>query len=232
MNCAGWLMGTAIRSAWPPNWVFVAVSWPFGIAQTFSRMIMSFIMRDRDSKMMRALTIAGTLLLTPLLLAQGNALKPVPNLELRLSPGEMVNGVPQTFTFRLINVSQHNVWVPDPTVECSNSVGGYLSLGVQFAPLHPPGSETRGGCVVDEFKPPILVRAQKWKVLAPGEAIEKTASRAQLRYEVELPGTYEFWAEYHPPMLRPGEQETLRERGVDFSVENLTTSHLTFRTKP
>jgi len=89
---------------------------------------------------MRAQTIAGMLLLTPCLLAQVGAQKPVPNLELRLLPGEMVNGVPQTFTFELINVSHHNVWVADPAVQCDDSYDGSLSLRVKFTPLHPPGS--------------------------------------------------------------------------------------------
>jgi hypothetical protein len=75
---------------------------------------------------MRVLTIAGTFLLTPFLLAQGDAPKPIANLELRLLPGEMANGVPQAFTFELINVSRHNVWVPEPTVECTNTYNGYL----------------------------------------------------------------------------------------------------------
>ena len=61
---------------------------------------------------MRALTIVGALLLTPCLLAQGDAQKPLPNLELRILPGERVNGVPQAFTFELINITDHNVWVP------------------------------------------------------------------------------------------------------------------------
>lgn len=181
---------------------------------------------------MRALAIIGTVLFTPLLLAQASAQKTPPSLELHLIPGEMLHGFPQTFTFTLTNVTQHNVWVPDPSMECSNSLRGYLWLGLRSVPFHPPGSETREQCVVDGFREPILIRVQKWKVLAPGEAIENTASRAQLRYEVKQPGTYEFWAEYNPPSLRLEDQQALRERGVDFPFEKLITRHLTFETKP
>ena len=180
---------------------------------------------------MRVLTIAGTLLLTPFLLAQGDAPKPIANLELRLLPGEMANGVPRGFTFELINVTRHNVWVPEPTVECTDSYEGYLLLRVKFTPLYSPGSETGGGCAGDKLNwPPILERAREWKLLPPGEAVEKTVPRAELRYEVGQSGTYEFWAEYYPPALEPADQQTLRERGIDFPLEKLTTSHLTFRT--
>ena len=180
---------------------------------------------------MRFLTIAGTLLLTPFLLAQGDAPKPIANLELHLLPGEMANGVPRVFTFELINVTHHNVWVPEPTVECTDSYDGYFLLRVKFTPLHPPGSETGGGCAGDKLnRPPILERAQEWKLLPPGEAIEKTVPRAELHYEAGRPGTYEFWAEYYSPALKPADQQTLRERGIDFPLEKLTTSHLTFKT--
>jgi hypothetical protein len=147
---------------------------------------------------MRVLTLAGTLLLTPFLLAQGDAPTPIANLELRLLPGEMANGVPQAFTFELINVSRHNVWVPEPTVECTNTYNGYLWLRVRFTPLYSPGSETGGGCAGDKLNwPPILERAQEWKLLPPGEAVEKTVPRAELHYEVGQSGRYEFWAEYY-----------------------------------
>ena len=180
---------------------------------------------------MRVVTIAGTLLLTPFLLAQGDSQKPVANLELRLLPGEMVNGVPQEFTFRLINVTRHNVRVPEPTVECTDSYDGYLLLRVKFTPLHARGSETGGGCAGDRLNwPPILKRAQEWKLLPPGEAIEKTVPRAEMHYEIGQSGTYEFWAEYYPPALEPADQQALRERGIDFPLEKLTTLRLTFKT--
>jgi hypothetical protein len=179
---------------------------------------------------MRVLTIAGALLLASYLLAQEGAQKLVPNLELRLTPGELVNGVPQAFTFRLINVTLHNVWVPEPAMECTDSYNGYLWLGLKFTPLHMPGTEAGGGCAGDRLNwPPILERVQEWKLLPPGEAIETTVPRAELHYEVGQSGTYEFWAEYHPPALQPADQRALRERGIDFPLEKLTTLHQTFK---
>jgi hypothetical protein len=171
------------------------------------------------------------LLLTTSLPAQGNAQEPIPKLVLRLAPAEIVNGVPQAFTFRLINITHHNVWVADPGVECTDSYNGYFSLRVKFTPFRPPGSEDGGGCAGDRLNwPPILERAQEWKLLPPGEAIEKTIRRAELHYELGQPGIYEFWAEYYPPALQPADQQTLRERGIDFPLNKLTTSHLTFKT--
>jgi hypothetical protein len=180
--------------------------------------------------LMRMLTIAWMLLLTPLLMPLRDAQKAIPNLELRFVPGDMVNGIPQAFTFELINVTGHNVWVADPGVQCINSYYGYFSLRLHFTPLHPPASETGGGCVVDRFGwPPILERVQEWKVLPPGEEIKKTVSLAAMHYEVKKAGTYEFWAEYSPPAAKPTDQQTLRERGIDFPLDPLTTSHLIFK---
>ena len=179
----------------------------------------------------RARTIVGMLLLTTTLPAQENVQEPIPNLVLRLAAAEIVNSVPQAFTFRLINTSHHNVWVADPGVECADSYNGYFSLRVKFTPFHPPGSEDGGGCAGDRLNwPPILERAQEWKLLPPGQAIEKIIRRTELRYEVGQPGIYEFWAEYYPPALQPADQQTLRERGIDFPLNKLTTSHLTFKT--
>jgi hypothetical protein len=78
--------------------------------------------------------------------------------------------------------------------------------------------------------PPILERAKEWELLPPGGAIEKTVPRAELGYEVGQSGTYEFWAEYYSPAIEPADQQTLRERGIDFPFQKLTTSRLTFKT--
>ena len=180
---------------------------------------------------MRVLTIVGTLLLTPGVLARSDAQKPVPNLELRLLPRERINGIPRAFTFELINVTHHNVWVAEPAVQCDDSFDGTLSLRMKFIPLHPPGSETGGGCAADRFNyPPILERSQEWKLLPPGERLEKTASLADLHYESGQSGSYEFWAEYFPADVQPADQQALRDRGIDFPIEKLTTSHLKFTT--
>jgi hypothetical protein len=177
------------------------------------------------------LTIAWTLLLTPLLVPQRDAQKAVTNLELRFVPGYVVNGIPQAFTLELINVTGHNVWVADPGVQCIHSYYGYFSLRLKFTPLHPPAPESGGGCAGDKFGwPPILERVQEWTLLPPGEEIKKTVSLAAMHYEARKAGTYEFWAEYAPPRGAAGRPADLRERGIDFPLDTLTTSHLTFKT--
>ena len=86
-------------------------------------------------------------------------------------------------------------------------------------------------CAGDKFGwPPILERVQEWTLLPPGEEIKKTVSLTAMHYETRKAGTYEFWAEYAPPAVRPADQQTLRERGIDFPLDTLTTSHLTFKT--
>ena len=180
---------------------------------------------------MKALSITSKFLLLSLLLIQGKAQDPLPGLQLGLVPGEILHGIPQSFTFRLINFSNHNLWVAGLAVECTNTYDGYLSLRLKFTPSQSSASEMGGGCVEDKFflkAPNILDRVKEWKLLPPGEAVEKRASSAELLYASEQKGIYEFWAEYTPPALQPEERQALHERGIDFPEEKLSTAHLTF----
>ena len=80
--------------------------------------------------------------------------------------------------------------------------------------------------------PPILKRAQAWKLLHPGEMVRETIKRDRLQYEDKGPGTYEFWAEYHPPAMEPEDQKTLHKAGIDFPKTKLSSPRVTFTRKP
>jgi hypothetical protein len=179
---------------------------------------------------MPTLILAAVLLFSPF---SASTQRSIPNLKLRLVPREPVNGVPDGFTFKLVNISNHNLRVPQPIVDCAGDYTGYIWLRIVFTPPHAPGSELGYGCGADKVDwPPILKRAQEWKLLRPGDAVSQTVTRAQLHYEGQQPGTYEFWAEYHPPAVEPDDQKRLRKKGIDFPHTQLTSSHLTFTRKP
>jgi hypothetical protein len=95
---------------------------------------------------------------------------PAPNLELRLRPGALVDGVPDSFTFEIVSISKHDVRVPQPTVDSGDSYSGFIWLRRQFKPLHPNAkSDTGFGCAADKVHwPSILERAHEWRLLRPG----------------------------------------------------------------
>lgn len=154
------------------------------------------------------------------------------NLEFRLQPERLEQGVPQAFDFLLVNKTDHDVSVPIPRVECEDSYSGDILLRLHFTPLKPGPPDEGGGCANDRVHwPPIMDRITDWKVVHPGEALTLTADHEHLFYDGSKPGTYEFWAIYSPPSIDPSERKKLQESGIDFPHEKLRTYHLTFLKK-
>jgi hypothetical protein len=181
------------------------------------------------------LQLAGLALATALLTVTGAQTpdrQSTHNLEFRLQPLRMEEGVPQAFDFRLVNKTDHDVRVPIPTVDCEDSFSGDILMRIHFTPLKPEPSDEGQGCAHDrEQWPPIMDRITDWKIVHPGDALTLTADHEHLFYDGGRPGTYEFWAIYSPPSIDPSERKTLQESGIDFPHEKLRTYHLTFLKK-
>jgi hypothetical protein len=153
-------------------------------------------------------------------------------LELRIQPKDIRMGVPQAFAFQLVNVGNHDVRVPTPSVYCSG-LDGTLSLRLHFVPLVPGGPGSGGGCGGTPMdRPPILNRAKEWRLLHPGESLTVEADKNRLQFEDREPGTYEFWATYQPPQLSASDQAELRQAGIDFPQAKLTSMHIVFIKRP
>ncbi len=153
-----------------------------------------------------------------------------PNLELRLTPGKVLNGVPVEFTFELVNVTDHDVYVPKPKVDCVSSLDGYIWLQLDFTPTRFSGYGIGFGCAEGRVGlPAILYRAKEWHLLHPGEAVKQTLRQQELHYDDKGAGAYEFWAEYHPPAINSQEQDTLKEAGIDFPREDLKTKRFAYK---
>jgi hypothetical protein len=153
------------------------------------------------------------------------------SLELQLRPDSIVDGVPQGFTFSLLNTSGHDVRVPTPAIECEDSFNGAISIQLNFEPFR-DGDELDGpgGCAHDNFAtPPILDRAKAWTLLHAGQKLSWSATRERLQYDTRQAGIYEFWAEYSPPSIEPADREKLRTAGIDFPQVKLTSAHIAFR---
>ncbi len=156
------------------------------------------------------------------------------NLELRLHAEDIQDGIPQTFTFSLVNKSDHDIRVPTPAIECEDPVDdGSLSLKVNFRPSRPGEAGVGYGCANDRTdKRTILDRVKTWKNLRPGESIVLKVARERLHYACKEPGTSEFLAYYFPPAMTPSDRKVLSLSGIDFPHSQLTTARVTFVKSP
>jgi hypothetical protein len=150
------------------------------------------------------------------------------DLELRIVPSELVDGVPEAFTFVLVNIGGHDMRMPQPS-QCMGA-NGTVSLHLDFTPLKPPLTGGGGGCGVGSSDAPgILDQAKSWKTLKPGESLAVSYKRAALFDRQNAPGVYEFWGEYQPPELSAEDITALQHAGIDFPRERLKSAHLRFK---
>lgn len=165
-------------------------------------------------------------------LYQKNAAAQLGNMALRLVPEDVQQGVPQAFTFQLVNTSGHDLRVPMPAIQCDDSYFGDLRLQLNFVPLKPGKNESGNGCSLGHGgMQDILEHANQWKLLHAGESLSLKAGKKKLFYATKLPGSYEFWAEYTPIELSASEQQQLREAGIDYPHEKLASDRTTFQKK-
>jgi len=154
------------------------------------------------------------------------------NLELRLKPGKLLNGVPADFTFELVNVSDHDVRVPKPKVDCNSSLDGSIWLQLDFTPAKFNDKGSAFVCVDDYGSLPVITqRSKNWLLLHPGEMISQTLDQRGLHYDDKGAGRYTFWAEYHSPTIGPQDQSTLREAGIDFPHHDLKTTRFVYKAR-
>jgi hypothetical protein len=201
------------------------------------------------------LQFQGLALVTALLaVAQGPDQQTTANLEFRLQPEAILQGVPLAFRFLLVNNTGRNVRVPVPSFNCEDAYGGSISLRLHFTPLVPEPF-TAFNCSGDgPFGVPITDRIKEWQIVAPGYALSLKVDRKHIAwavvrrdgplpnaeehvvqpgmtpyfYDDSKPGTYEFWAIYTPPFVDTSDQRKLHEVGIDYPHAKLTTAHVTF----
>jgi hypothetical protein len=184
---------------------------------------------------MRLLVFTIAMVLSPVLaLAQSGATEKSPNLELRLQPGKLVNGIPDSFTFAFVNISAHEVRMPQPS-KCMGADYGTILLALNFTSPEPvgiPGGGCGGGVGGNGHRPSILDLAKNWKVIKPHDSLSLTYTREELFSTLQASGTYDFWAEYTPSKISAEDQRALTEAGIDFPRNRLVSSHLIFIRKP
>lgn len=149
-------------------------------------------------------------------------------IELHVKPGDLVNGVPDTFSFVFVNAGDRDVRIPRIS-PCVGGRSGTVALRLEFSPVGPPGPGKGGGCGGSVDHPPgILEEVKSWKRLKPGESYTVSYKRVELSVFEQAPGSYEFWGEYQPPRLSAEENEILGRAGIDFASETLRSAPLRF----
>jgi hypothetical protein len=156
------------------------------------------------------------------------------NLELLVDPKLIVAGVPESFTFALLNISGHDLWLPTPDSPCKNLLHGYVFLDFRFTPklAARPAAPPRS-CIEDgpEIQGGILHEVDSWTPLHPGESL--TISRNRWAYTTEeSEGVYEFRAVYTPRALSATDQRTLTGAGIDYPKQTLKSPPLRFVRPP
>jgi hypothetical protein len=178
--------------------------------------------------------IAVVFLLTSMAPAQSPSPNPKDNgLELRLQAEDLDKGVPDAFTFTLLNASDHDIRLPQPAIECEDPLwDGHFSLKVNFKPL-PGGKGSGRACTNDRIgSRPIMERVKDWKTLDRGESIAVRVSKKRLFFQNAEAGTYEFRAFYNPPVMTQSDRELLRQLGIIFPEKGLSTAPITFVKQP
>jgi len=95
------------------------------------------------------------------------------SLELRVTPHQLINGVPDRFSFVFVNVGDHEVRVPPMSPCMGGRYSGTLILDLEFQPSGPPTPGKGGGCGGGiSHMPGILEQAKSWRSLQPGESVE------------------------------------------------------------
>lgn len=182
----------------------------------------------------RRTAILNMLLLSSFMVPAQVSARKQSNVELRIEPSELINGVPGTISFVFVNIADHEVRIP-PVSPCipAGRYAGAVKLGFGFAPLRPSTTGGKGGgCGGGASHPPdILEQAKSWRRLKPGASFIVSYKRTELFVYEQASGSYEFWGEYQPPTLTAEDITALEHSDIDFARKALSSPHLRF-TRP
>ena len=146
-------------------------------------------------------------------------------LAFRLEPGPMRDGVPSHFDVVLRNVSGHDLILPKPAVECSDTLSGAIWVYARFVPADPTRQVRGRGCIRDGILVPVLDRVKRWQTLHAGESV----SFGVVTPDAYQPGQYTVWAAYEPAYLSAEDRETLHQAGMEAPADKLETPAVQYR---
>ena len=152
------------------------------------------------------------------------------NLELQLRSEPVQTKIPTAFTILIVNNTDHDLYLPIPSLECGDVPHGAVWLRLNFKSLVPGPVGFVHGCAKNFLYQPIIDRVKKWKHLGPGESL--SLATITDRILAQGAGTYDYWAFYYPPGMPKADEDLLQQAGIDFPRNALKSNHLKFVKKP
>jgi hypothetical protein len=142
----------------------------------------------------------------------------------------LLQGLPQNFTFELMNSGTTDIRLPIPTLACGNDYRGSISIFVRFKATKPGLNQPPSGeCVQDTSDyPPVLERIKTWKLLHAGERLSVSGDRSVFLYTDNLPGIYRLTATYTAPVLSANDRRQLRDAGIEFPHGKVVARRMKF----
>jgi hypothetical protein len=142
---------------------------------------------------------------------------------IRLNPSHLQNGLPLVFEVVLTNISGHDLRLPQPQLECANSMNGFIFLRASFLPADASMHPTSHGCAVDSFSRNTLERAKSWQTLASGASLSYEFRLQDAVPDAPAAGRYTVWADFTPAAVSPDEIQMLHQNGIDVPTATVTT---------
>ncbi len=149
-------------------------------------------------------------------------------LKLTLEPIRLHGTLPVRFTVVLTNISNHDLHLPQPHLECGDVATGSIFLYARFLPGSSAPLKPHTGCIVDEFHVPIPQRLRSWNVLPAGQSLRFDMDLTNAEPNAPAPGTYTIWAGYDPPAVSPDELKLVEQNGLAVPTSRLATVPLEY----
>ena len=166
--------------------------------------------------------------------AQSTAKKPASpaRLELKMEVASTNDdGSPQALRFTLTNVGDVAMVLPEPSIHCSG-IYGQINVQPKIIAGTPEGNGLAMACAgtsgTDGRRTIVETIRDSWFHLQPGEFLVFTGDGRQMLARTEGLITYEYWAEYKPPVLNDADKAKAESAGYHIPSELVVSAHLTY----
>lgn len=139
------------------------------------------------------------------------------------------DGLPAALRFTLTNIGNVAVDMPIPAIDCQGPNGAIRvpSVARLDGPGTPAGGHGCGGGMTDGYTFAERVKST-WLHLLPGEYLTFIGDRRLLVDRAGGPATYEYWAEYEPPIITMEQRVELEQGGYFVPTEKVVSAHLSY----
>ena len=141
------------------------------------------------------------------------------------------DGSPQALRFTLTNAGDVAIVLPEPAILCSG-IYGRLYVQSKIIAGTPKAAGLTVGCTytsgMDQSRTIVETIRDSWFHLRPGEFLVFTVDGRHLLAKSEGLITYEYWAEYNPPMVNDVLRIEAESAGYHIPSDSVASAHLTY----